>query len=84
MRVAYAVAIMFIASAAITQGAMFESKIVGEEFAAGFIITLLTSLSVFIYSIVHVCCCQTVRGSKRHIFLSILSVAWYVLSLIHI
>ena len=78
MRVAYAVAIMFIASAAITQGAMVESKIVGEEFAAGFIITLLTSLSVFIYSIVHVCCCQTVRGSKRHIFLSILSVAWYV------
>lgn len=72
------VAIIFIASAAITQGAMVESKIVGEEFAAGFIITLLTSLSVFIYSIVHVCCCQTVRGSKRHIFLSILSVAWYV------
>ena len=73
-----AVAIILISALAITRGGMAESKIVGEESAAATIIGLLTSISVVVYSFVHVCCCQTTRASKRFLVFSTFSVAWYV------
>ena len=73
-----AVAIILISALATTRGAMAESKIVGEEGAAATIIGLLTSISVVVYSFVHVCCCQTTLASKRFLVFSTFSVAWYV------
>ena len=57
---------------------MAESKIMGEEGAAATIIGLLTSISVVVYSFVHVCCCQTTLASKGFLVFSSFSVAWYV------
>ena len=73
-----AVAIILISALATTRGAFVESKIVGEEGAAATIIGLLTSISVVVYSFVHVCCCQTTLASKRFLVFSSFSVAWYV------
>ena len=70
--------IIFVVGAVFSRGAFFYPEIVGEEYAVGAGIALVTSFCTFLYSIAHVCCFQTVRGSKIHIFTSIISIAMCV------